>query len=169
MLNLLDGKLKVKTTEYVDKEEHDATEIGSGTLYSEQYFDFDTGKEYTVEADSDVGSVDENTLIETIKGNIDGTIGDGEKITDVLLDGNNLVIKVDLSNANTNGIEPKYIAISRISSITDEILNLDDSIYNSWETITLEFGDIGTAVLDKNMVKNNGYGKYFDFTDDVLK
>ena len=52
------------------------------------------------------------------------------------------------------------VAETRVSSITDEILALDDSHYNTWETVTVDFGDIGSVVCDKSMVKDEGYGKY---------
>ena len=29
--------------------------------------------------------------------------------------------------------------------------------------------DVGKAVLDKSIVKDQGFGKFFDFTDDYLK
>lgn len=58
---------------------------------------------------------------------------------------------------------------ARLGLIFNAVLKLDDSIYNSWETITLDFGNVGKAVLDKSMIKDQGYGKFFDFPDSILK
>ena len=39
----------------------------------------------------------------------------------------------------------------------------------SWETITLDFGSAGKAILDKSLVVDQGLGKFFNFSDDILK
>lgn len=44
-INKLPGMILVSTREYVDNEEHDANVLGSGALYSDQYFDTVTGAE----------------------------------------------------------------------------------------------------------------------------
>lgn len=159
---LSSGKLSVKTTEYVDKEEHDASIIGEGMLYDEHYYDMATGEEITTESDENAGTVDSDALVAAVKNVIDGSVGSDEKITDVTFDGNNLVITVDLSDADTSKLSAELIAESRVSTITDEILSLDDSYYNTWETITIDFGDIGSITMDKSKVKDEGFGKYFE-------
>ena len=60
-------------------------------------------------------------------------------------------------------------ALVRVSSITDAILDLDDSCLNIWDRVIVDFGSVGKIVLDKDLIRNNGFGKYFDFTDDMLK
>ena len=100
---------------------------------------------------------------------ISGAIGEGEKITDVSFDGKDLKITVDLSEIEVKLGTPRDVALSRISSITDNILDLDDSYYNTWETITLDFGAQGTIRLDKSMVADQGLGRYFNFKDDDLE
>lgn len=168
-LNVLLGKLSVITTEYVEKEYLDARVIGSGMLYTEQYFDMDTGEEIKAEADLEAGTVDEKNLITAVKYAIEGQVGEGEKITGVEFDGSNLTVKIDLSNADTSILSTEMIAESRISSITDAILDLNNSYYNTWETVTVDFGSVGKAVLDKSMVKDQGLGRFFDFPADILK
>lgn len=159
---LIAGKLSAITTEYVEKEEHDASIIGQGMLYTEKYFDMETGEEITTEADESAGTVDNDELISAVRTAIEGQVGEGEVITDVTFDGSNLTVKVDLSGADTSILSANLIAESRVSSITDSILELDDSFYNTWETITVDFGEVGSATFDKSMVKDEGFGKFFD-------
>ena len=161
--------VEAKTTEYVDKEEHDASAIGQGMLLTDGYYDIATGEQITTEANEDSGTVDADKLIAAVEEAIEGQVGEGESITGVDFDGSNLTVHVDMSGADTSLFSAREIALSRISSITDQILSLGDEYYNTWETVTLDFGDIGKAVLDKSIVKDQGYGKYFDFTDDILE
>ena len=162
------GTVEAKTTEYVDKEEHDASVIGRGMELTERYFKLDTGEEVKVEADAAAGAADSGDLVAAVEEAIDGAVGEGEKITGVDFDGKDLKITVDLSGVN-GPFSPADIAIARISSITDEILALDDTYYNTWETVTVDFGGVGKATLDKSMVKDQGFGRFFDFPDSVLK
>ena len=108
-------------------------------------------------------------LVSKVKEVIDDAVGENEKITDVVLNDSTLTICVDLSEANTSILSAKDIALMRISSITDEILDLDDNYTNTWETIVIDFGKEGKAQLNKSMIVNSGYGKYFDYTDDILQ
>ena len=113
--------------------------------------------------------MDADTLVAAVEEAIEGQVGEGEEITGVDFDGSNLTVHVDMSGTDTSIFSAHDIALSRISSITDQILALDDEYYNTWETVTVDFGDVGKAVLDKSIVKDQGFGKFFDFTDDYLK
>lgn len=113
--------------------------------------------------------VDENSLITTVKAVVDGQVGKGEKIIDVIFDGSDLKVVVDMSGADTSMFSTKELAENRIASITDKILELDEDYYNFWETITIDFGNEGKATLDKSMIKDEGYGKFFDFPAGILK
>lgn len=168
-LQVILGKLSVITTEYVDKEEQDASLIGRGMVYSEQYFDLETESEIKAEQNPQAEAITPDSFIAAVKQAIAGTIGKDEIISDVALNGKNLIITIDMTNADTSIFPAKDIAESRISSITDSILALDDSCYASWETITLDFGNVGKATLDKTMVKDQGFGKFFDFPLDILE
>lgn len=161
-LRLSEGKLSVTTTEYVDKEEHDASKIGEGMLYDEHFYDMTTGAEITTEGDESAGTVEPDMLVDAVNNTIEGTVGKDEKITEVTFDGSNLVVTVDLSGADTSKLSKGLIAESRVSSITDAILSLDDSYYNTWETVTIDFGDVGSITMDKSMVKDEGFGRYFE-------
>ena len=171
MIRISLGIVEAKTTEYVNKEEHDASIIGQGMLYTDSFFYLETGEEIKAEADPNAGTVDASELIRAVREAIDGAVGEGEKIADVQFDGKNLTVVVDLTNAKTNlvGITPRDIALSRLSSITDDILDLDDKYFNTWDTITLDFGSAGKAMFDKSLVVDQGFGKFFNFSGDILK
>ena len=79
-----------------------------------------------------------------------------------------LTISVDLSGADTSLLSLDDIAYTRVGSITDEVLDLDD-VYDLWNTIILDFGPEGTATFDKSEVEDGPVGRYFDYQDDVLK
>ena len=162
------GIVSVKTTEYVDKEEHNAKIIGEGMLLGEDYYKLETGEKITVEADPNAGTVDGETLITAVKDTISGAIGKNEKIVDVTFDGKDLCIIVDVSNSDTSQLTAKEIAESRISSITQKILDLGDKYQNTSETITLDFGSEGKVTFNKKDIKNQGLGKYFDVPAGVL-
>lgn len=164
------GVVSVLTYEHVNKEELDANSLPSGELLTEDYFDASTGEEITVGADANAGEANEEDLVSTVTEAINGSVGEGEQITSVVLDDKNLIITVDLSGATIpDSLSARDIALMRIPSITDNILGLNDTYYNAWDTITLDFGAEGTAVLNKSMVKNEGYGNFFSFDDSILR
>lgn len=167
-LHIQNNILEVKTTEYVSGEERDAKEIQKGSVYSDNFYDLATGKQYVVESDESVGTKNEGDLVRAVRDCTKDSLGKGEKITDIVLEGNNLVIKIDMSGADTSLFPANQIAGTRIGSVTDSILELDDSYYNSWDTITLEFKDIGSIVLKKSDVRNQGYGKFFEYDESVF-
>lgn len=116
---------------------------------------------------TEVSAIDTDVFIATVKDAINGTVGANEKITSVNMEKNNLIITVDLSNVDE--IMRRDMAIVRISSITDAVLELDNRYYNVWETITVDCGNVGTIVLDKSIIKDEGFGKFFDFKEEDLK
>ena len=73
----------------------------------------------------------------------------------------NLCVTVDLSKANPEPLTMEDLAISRTWAITDAILELTD--YDSqWNTITIDFGDIGRITSKKDDIKENEFGgRYF--------
>src|SRR5699024_3192075 len=154
--------LEVITTEYVNGEEHDASSIGNGLLLGERFFDLESGEEIKIETDPTLGTVDHDTFINEVEKVIEDSVGEGEKITGVVFDGNNLEINVNLLNASGSLLDPEVLAETRASSITDSILNLDDRYYNTWESITLNFKNIGSITITKKDVRTNGFGKYFE-------
>lgn len=169
-LQVVLGKLLVTTTEYVDKEEHDATIIGEGLLLTEEAYDLESGEKITADADPAAGTVNSEDLIAEVKAATADQVGENEKITDISFDGSDLYLKVDVSNTEIKiaGFTKKDVAISRIESITDAILDLDDKYMNTWQTITVDFGEEGKATFDKSQVKDEGFGRYFEVPADVL-
>lgn len=102
-----------------------------------------------------------DTFIAEVKEAIKGSIGENEFITDVVLMEGNLCVTVDLSKANPEPLTMEDLAISRTWAITDAILELTD--YDSqWNTITIDFGDIGRITSKKDDIKENEFGgRYF--------
>ena len=101
-----------------------------------------------------------------ISGAIDS---DNEAITDIALKDKDLCVTVDLSKADPSPLTIEDLAISRTSSITDAILELTG--YDSqWNTITVDFGDVGKVVCDKDSIKENkAGGRYFPSENFTLK
>lgn len=83
-----------------------------------------------------------------------------ESIQDVVLKDGDLCVYVDFSNADPSPLTLEDLALSRTSSITDAILELKD--YDSlWETITVDFGEVGHITNNKTDIQTNGGGRYF--------
>jgi hypothetical protein len=167
-IHIQNNILEVKTTEYVSGEERDAKEIQKGIVYSDNFYDLATGKQYVVESDESAGTKNESDFLTAVRDCTKDSLGKGEKITDISLEGKNLVIKIDMSGADTSIFPVNQIAGTRVGSVTDSILELGDSYYNSWDTITMEFKDIGSIVLKKSDVKDQGYGKFFEYDESVF-
>lgn len=109
-------------------------------------------------------------FISEVKEVLPGAIGsENESITDVELKNGDLHIIVDLSNANPAPLTIEDLAISRTGSITDAILRLSN--YDSqWETITVDFGNIGKIVCDKDSIQENEVGgRYFPSVNFILE
>lgn len=90
-----------------------------------------------------------------------GSVGEGEAITNVSLINRDLCVVVDMSNANPSPFTIEELAASRTGSITDEILNFKE--YDGlWDTITIDFGSVGKVVNKKEDIVENEYGmRYF--------
>lgn len=99
----------------------------------------------------------------------DAINNEDEEITDVVLTDENLLITVDLSKANPSPLTIEDLALTRTTSITDAILTLSD--YDSqWNTITVDFGDIGKIVCNKDDINSNeAGGRYFPSANFILE
>ena len=104
----------------------------------------------------------------------DASIEAGESITDVSFDDGKLVVKVDMGNSydgqeGSNGLtRAQLMALSRFSSITDDILDMTE--YDSmWNAVTVDFGANGSVTKTKAEAKDSGLGRYFDVKDSDLK
>lgn len=92
-----------------------------------------------------------------------------EEITDVVLTDKNLHIIVDLSKADPSPLTKEDLALTRTTSITDAILTLSD-YDNQWNTITVDFGDIGKVVCNKDDINSNEVGgRYFPSANFILE
>ena len=124
-------------------------------------------------AKDDISSAEQQTsdkFIEEVKTAIQGTINnEDEAIADVVLKEGDLCVTVDLSKANPTPITMEDLANSRTGSITDAILELAD--YDSqWETITVDFGNIGKITNSKNGIKEHeAGGRYFPSENFTIK
>lgn len=111
----------------------------------------------------------DDSFIQEIRSSISGSIGEGESITDVSLSDGNVCVVVDLSGTDTSLLSIEDIAVSRASSITDAFLDISDCD-NLWDSITVDFGDVGKITMNKKDVETNEYGgRYFDESQFVLE
>ncbi len=111
----------------------------------------------------------EDSFIQEIRSSISGSVGEGETITDISLTDGNVCINVDLSGTDTSLLSVDDIAISRAGSITDDFLEISD-YDNLWDSITIDFGNVGKIKVNKNDVITNEYGdRCFDESQFVLE
>lgn len=118
------------------------------------------------------GAID-NELVRAVNELLPDNIPEGVEIKAVALRENkDLYIEVDVTHANDNSnikLPLEDVAEVSVSTITDPILDLDDTYYNMWDTITLDFGAYGHATFSKSDVTDEGYGKYFSTDGDILQ
>lgn len=99
-------------------------------------------------------------FIKEVKAAIQDQIGEGEAIKKVELKNKDLRIYVDLSKVDPAPFTLEMLAESRTSSITDAILELDE--YDSlWNTITVDFGSIGSITNSKDNIETYQNQRYF--------
>ena len=80
-----------------------------------------------------------------------------------MLNGTDLLITVDFTNADPAPLTLSDLAWSRASSITDAVLTFAE--YDElWETITIDFGEAGSVVCNKSDVVSTEYGRYIPST-----
>lgn len=126
--------------------------------------------EATVESTTVAGaeSVSAEDLVAKVQEMLPDYMTPGTSVKSVEMKDKDLYISVDLSKYN--GQFPlDAVAETSVSEITDPILSLDESYYNLWDTVTLDFGEQGHATFDKSMIKDDGAGKYFAYEGNVLQ
>ena len=108
--------------------------------------------------------VSEEKFLEEVRTASQGVIRSAdEKIENVALKDGDLCVYVNLSNSDPSPFTMEDLAMTRTSQITDAIFDLGD--YDSlWETITIDFGDIGCITNRKEWVESNEVGRYFPMT-----
>lgn len=90
-----------------------------------------------------------------VEDSIVGSIGEGEKIIDIVIEGQDIFIKVDLGEKGI--LSMKDLAISRYSSISEKLLEDD-----YWNDIEVEFENVGIVKMNSKQAKSNEFGKYFE-------
>lgn len=84
------------------------------------------------------------------------------------MDNKVLTIAIDLTAASQPSLIPNEIlAESRTSSITDEILS-HEPLDKVWDTIIVDFKDIGKISFTKDDIVNSEYGRYFEVPVDYF-
>lgn len=141
------------------EEKKKAEEIEDKKQEEEKYEDEEQTK-------SDGVSYDE--FVKDVKKVIQGSVGENETITDVIYENRDLCVYVDFSKADPTPITFEDLAISRTCSITDEILTLTQ-YFDLWDTVTVDFGDLGYIRNGKDNILDSEYGLYFDIEKFELK
>lgn len=146
---------------------------GSGTKAAIQSFRETNGLENSEEIDAELFNAltlnkEQNGFVKAVCEEADRNLGEGEKLDDVTLYNNDLCLSVDLGDTSDSDVPAEDIALARVSSLTDAILELDN-FEHLWETITVDFGDLGEVVNGKDNIKDDGNGKYFDSAKFELK
>lgn len=115
--------------------------------------------------DKDITSED---FVSAVKEGIKADVGKDEEIVDVTFENGNLCVYVDFSKMDPSPLTKEDVALARTSSITDDILTL--SQYESlWETITVDFGEVGHITNGKDNLQVGAAGKYFDSVNFVIE
>lgn len=127
-----------------------------------------TASSTEVTVESTTAAAAESDLVAKVQEMLPDYMTPGTSVKSVEMKDKDLYISVDLSKYD--GQFPlDAVAETSVSEITDPILSLDESYYNLWDTITLDFGEYGHATLDKSMIKDDGAGKYFKYEGNILK
>lgn len=96
---------------------------------------------------------------EGIKALVDSSVGIDDKITDVKIKDKDITIYVNLAESSL--IEMTELAVSRYSSISDELLK-----YNNWNNLTVVFDGIGKVTMNsKEAILTEYNDKCFDIPE----
>lgn len=127
----------------------------------------------TIETVANETDSTDKELVQAVNELLPDHIQEGVEVKTVAMRENKeLYIEIDVTHANDNSnikFPLEDIAEVSVSNITDPILDLDDTYYNMWDTITLDFGAYGHVTFSKSDVTDNGYGKYFSIDGGVLQ
>ena len=139
---------------------------GTGTKAAIQKFREEKGLAQGEEIDADLFnaltlSKEQNGFVNAVEDASEGSLGTGEKLESITLYNNDLCLAVDLGDISTSALPAEELAYSRVSSLTDAILELE-KYEHLWNTISVDFGNLGEVVNGKDNIQDDGYGKYFD-------
>lgn len=104
-------------------------------------------------------SASDEEFVSVVTEAVQDDVGEGETITDVKLSERVLTIYVDL--ADDYPISRRDVMISRVGSITDSVLELEQ--YDSfWDKVAVDFGEDGSVYNSREKAVDDGYGRYFE-------
>ena len=186
----LSGSIEVFDSEYLAEERYDEIDSSTGTdlnvvflngkvlLRLNRSMSDDLFKKYDSVFESTKNSLNINRYttsalnvdeyISKVKAEIQKSVASDERILSVNLSNKELLIKVDLSQCDPSPLTIEDLAITRTSSITDNILELTEH-YDLWNVITVDFGAVGKISNSKDDIKSNGYSNYFPSSGFILK
>lgn len=119
--------------------------------------DAELAPETTTASTPTTAAPSEKEFLKKLGEKLDGAIGENETITDVSLERNELIIRVDLSKSDPAPLTLEDLALARAGSITDAVLDFPESL-DLWETVTVDFGKIGKVTENKSAAKENEFG-----------
>lgn len=106
----------------------------------------------------------ETVTADTIKEWIDGGISEGDTIA-ATFDNRTIDISVTLGNLGVLADMPEEAAESRVSSITDALLEHTE-LDGAWDTVVIHFDGIGRFTFTPSGIQTGDAGRYFDTTND---
>jgi len=93
-----------------------------------------------------------NTFTSQIQNEIKGSLSARDKINSITLENKNLLVSVSLEKNN--------VTLDRFSSITDKILSIENG-YELWDSITVDFGNLGYITKSKDNIVTDNKGSHF--------
>ena len=153
---------KSSETENISEEE---TTVADADVSPEIFVDVAETTDVTIEettiADTDISP---ESFVNVVEETIQGAVGSDEFITDVNLTDGTLTVSVDLSKADATIVSLEYLAVTRASSITYNILELKQ--YDEfWSEMVVDFGVVGSVSRTKDDIKDSTFGRYFEINE----
>ena len=96
-------------------------------------------------------AMDEEEVKEIIE---NSGIGEGDELTSLSIEEGEINAVISLGPSDP--IRPEDLAVSRYSSISDDLLP-----HEGWEVLTVEFADVGTISINRNESLSNELGVFF--------
>ena len=159
--------IQIETYERVDKEEYDVKTLFSGMYIGSSTINKATGEDMSDEFKTVAQNDDPEAFLADVWNAIKDGVGSGEAVTRMVLEDKDLQIYVDLGD-DSGMFTFEDTAILRTISFTDRILELAQ-YDNLWDTITLDFGDVGKVVNYKSGIETCGAGRYFNIDSNALQ
>ncbi|MBD8067630.1 hypothetical protein [Bacillus sp. PS06] len=109
----------------------------------------------TTDQDKEIMELQTSISLEEAKEMIDYTsLGAQDKLISVEVENGEIKAMIEIAPGEL--FEADVLAVNRYSQLSDELLKRDD-----WETLTVEFVDVGTISMNHSEKETNEYGDYF--------